>query len=159
MKNLANTLSGRAERHSHHQTKWMKQACAVVLGMLILLTIQPAWADSDEDAQREQRLAEVQARLNLTDDQLGQIRPVLQDAAEAQRSVLRRYGIDLEAAGGPKPKLGMRDGRKLRGDLQKVKSDTRKQLEGILTKQQLKEFEKLQQERSEEMRKRIRGGL
>jgi hypothetical protein len=135
----------------------MKTALAAVLCVLTLLAAQPAWAYPDEDALREQRMAEVKARLNLTDDQLGQVRPVLEDAAEAQRSVLLKYGIDLEAKSGSKPKLGMREGRKLRGDLQKVQSDTQKRLEVILTKQQLEEFKKLQQERSEEMRKRIRG--
>jgi hypothetical protein len=157
MKNPATAKSGRAGRHSHHGTRWIETAFAAVLCVLTLLAAQPAWAYPDEHALREQRMAEVKARLKLTDDQLGQVRPVLEDAAEAQRSVLLKYGIDLESEGGPKPKLGMREGRKLRGDLQKVQSDTQKRLEGILTKQQLEEFKKLQQERSEEMRKRIRG--
>lgn len=134
----------------------MRTAFVAAMCMFNLLTVQPAWASPDENTTREQRIAEVQKRLNLTDEQLTQVRPVLQDAADAQRSVLLKYGIDLEAEGAAKPRLGMREGRKLRSDLQKVQADTQKLLAGILTQQQLKEFEKLQQERREEMQKRIR---
>lgn len=135
-----------------------KTAYAAVICVFTLLTIQGAGAAPADDAKREQRIAEVQTRLSLSDEQMSKVRPVLQDAAEAQRSVLLKYGIDLEAEGGPKPNLGMREGRKLRGDLQQVRDDTHKRLEAILTKQQMKEFEALQRERSEELRTRIRGG-
>lgn len=135
-----------------------KTAFAAVLCVLTLLTTQPAWAEPAEDANREQRMAEAQTRLSLSDDQMSKVRPVLQDAADAQRSVLKKYGIDLEAEGGAKPNLGMREWRNLRGDLQRVQADTHKRLEAILTKQQMKEFETLQRERGEELRKRIRGG-
>lgn len=156
MKNLANTEKGRTGRHSHHGACWMKVALVAVLCACNLLTVQAAWASPDANTTREQRIAEVQARLNLTNEQLAQIRPVLQDAAEAQRAVLQKYGIDLEAEAGSRRKVGMREGRKLRGDLQKVQADTQRRLEGILTQQQLKEFEKIQRERAEDLRKRIR---
>lgn len=136
----------------------IKTTYAAVLCALTLLTTQAAWAAPADDAKREQRMVEVQTRLRLSDEQMSKVRPVLQDAADGQRSVLLKYGIDLEAEGGAKPNLGMREGRKLRGDLQQVQADTHKRLEAILTKQQMKEFEALQRERGDELRTRIRGG-
>jgi hypothetical protein len=126
--------------------------------MMILLVIQPVWADSEREDLVEERLAEAKARLDLSDEQLEQMRPVTQEAVEAQRSILARYGIDLEAEGGPEKKLGMREARKLRQDLSKVRNKTLEQLEEILTEEQLDEFKKLQEENREMMKKRIRGG-
>jgi hypothetical protein len=126
--------------------------------MMIVLAIQPIWADSDQEALVEERLAEAKARLDLSDEQLEQVKPVLEAAAEAQRSVLSRYGIDLEAEGGPESKLGMREARKLKKDIAKVREKTLEELDEILTDEQLDEFKKLQEERRQEMRKRIRAG-
>lgn len=137
----------------------MKLALAAAVCALNLATVEAAWANSDEKSVREERIAEVRSRLNLSEEQMKQVRPVLQEAGEAQRTVLKKYGIDLDAENSPMPKLGMRDGRKMRGELQKVQADTMIRLEGILTPQQLKDFQTIQQERSEAMRKRIRGGI
>jgi Spy/CpxP family protein refolding chaperone len=126
--------------------------------MMIVLAIQPVWADSDRKVHFEERLAEAKDRLDLSDEQLEQVKPVMQEAAEAQRSILARYGIDLEAEGGPGNALGMREARKLRQDLSKVRAETLEKLDGILTDEQLDEFKKMQEERRQEMKKRIRAG-
>jgi Spy/CpxP family protein refolding chaperone len=135
----------------------MNRSRAAALGMMVVLAIQPVWADSDREAHFEELMAETQSRLDLSDEQLDQVRPVMQSAAEAQRSVLTRYGIDLEAEGAPETKLGMREARKLRSDLGKVRAETLEQLDDILTDEQLDELRKLQEERRQEMKKRIRG--
>jgi hypothetical protein len=126
--------------------------------MLIVLAIQPIWADSDQEALVEERLAEAKARLDLSDEQLEQVKPVMEEAVKAQRSVLARYGIDLEAEGGPENKLGMLEARKLKKDLAKVREETLEQLDDILTDEQLEEFRKMQEENREAMKSRIRGG-
>jgi Spy/CpxP family protein refolding chaperone len=126
--------------------------------MMIVLAIQPVLAESDREVRFEERLAEAKERLDLSDEQLEQVKPVMQEATEAQRSILARYGIDLEAEGGSGNALGMREARKLRQDLSKVRADTLEKLDGILTDEQLDEFKKLQEERRQEMKKRIRAG-
>jgi Spy/CpxP family protein refolding chaperone len=125
---------------------------------MIVLAIQPVLAESDREVRFEERLAEAKERLDLSDEQLEQVKPVMQEATEAQRSILARYGIDLEAEGGSGNALGMREARKLRQDLSKVRADTLKKLDGILTDEQLEEFKKLQEERRQEMKERIRAG-
>jgi hypothetical protein len=136
----------------------MKRFNATVLGMLVFLAIQPVWADSDREALVEERLAEAKVRLNLSDDQLEQVKPIMKASIEAQRSILARYGIDLEAEGGPKTKLGLREARQLRNDLAEVRAGTLEQLDEILSDEQLDEFRKIQEERRQAMMNRIRGG-
>ena len=136
----------------------MKRSNVAVVGMMIVLAIQPVWADTDREVRFEERLAEAKDRLDLSDEQLEQVKPIMQAAAEAQRSILARYDIDLETQGGPGNRLGMRDARKLRSELSKVRVDTLEKLDGILTNEQLDEFKKLQEERRQEMKKRIRAG-
>jgi hypothetical protein len=126
--------------------------------MMIVLAIQPIWADSDQEALVEERLAEAKARLDLSDEQLEQVKPVMETAVKAQQSVLARYGIDLEAEGGPENKLGMREARSLKKDLAKVREETLEQLDDILTEEQLDEFRKMQEEKRQAMRSRIQGG-
>jgi hypothetical protein len=136
----------------------MKASSVSILGMMIVLAIQPIWADSDREARFEERVAEARERLDLSDGQLEQVKPVMQAAAEAQRSILARYGIDLEAEGDPRNTLGMREALKLRDDLSKVRAETLKKLDDILTDEQLDEFKTLQEERRQEMKARIRAG-
>lgn len=136
----------------------MRRSSLAALGTMIVLAIQPVFADTDREVRFEERLAEAKERLNLSDEQLEQVKPVMQAAAEAQRSILARYGMDLEAEGGPGNTLGMREARNLQKDLSKVRAESLQKLDGILTDEQLDEFEKLQEERRHEIQKRIRAG-
>lgn len=136
----------------------MRRSNAVLLGLMMVVAIQPIWADSDRDARLEERLVEVRERLRLSDEQVEKVQPILQASTEAQRSVLTRYGIDLDAEGGPSKRLGMREARKLRSELGKVRTDTLEQLEDVLTDEQLEEFRKLQEEHRQAMQQRIRAG-
>jgi len=136
----------------------MKRFNATVLGMLVVLAIQPVWADSDREALVEERLAEAKVRLDLSDEQLEKVKPIMKAAIEAQQSILARYGIDLEAEGGLKTRLGFRKARQLRNDLAEVRARTLGQLDDILSDEQLKEFRKIQEERRQAVMNRIRGG-
>ncbi|MGM0739393.1 MAG: hypothetical protein ACQETM_09580 [Bacteroidota bacterium] len=136
----------------------MKRFNATVLGMLFVLTIQPVWADSDREALFEERLAEAKVRLGLSDEQLEQAKPIMKASIEAQQSILARYGIDLEAEGGPKTRIGLRKARQLRNDLAEVRAGTLEQLDDILLDKQVKEFRKIQEERRQSVMNHVRGG-
>lgn len=136
----------------------MKRFNATILGMLVVLAVQPVWADSDREALVEGRFAEAKVRLHLSDEQLEQVKPIMKASIEAHRSILARYGIDLEAEGGPKTKLGFRHARQLRNDLEEVRAATLEQLDDILSDEQLDEFRKIQEERRQAVMNRILGG-
>ena len=103
-----------------------------------------------------ERLEETRSRLDLTDEQVEQIRPILRSSFEAQARVLRKHGIDLERRSGKDRRLGLRQLRQLGRDLDAVRKQTLEKLSGKLTNTQIEEYGKIQQERRQAMRKRLR---
>ena len=114
--------------------------------------------ESRPDTVDEDALAEMRRRLDLTDDQLEKVQPILQVAGEARRAILSRHGITLPPDGKPETKLGILEARRLRNDLEKVEAEAIAQLDHILTAEQLDQYQKLQQEKRQSMRERILGG-
>lgn len=137
-------------------------ACA---GILALLTLMAGGAsavfaeESDRDPRRallQERLTEARARLRLTDDQIERVRPILRSGLEAQARVLRKHGINLERRSGKDRRLGLRQLRRLGRDLDAVRKQTLEKLSGKLTDSQIEAYGKIQQERRQAMRKRLR---
>ena len=124
--------------------------CLVIFSPLTL-------AETDQAAQLEQRLEQAKARLGLTDDQLEQMAPVLQETMDAQQRILTSYGIDLEGQDDPAQTLGVRKAMAMKRELDVVRADLLAAVEGILTNEQFDKFKRLQSERQSEMRTRIRG--
>ena len=72
-------------------------------------------------------------------------------------AVLEKHGIDLENRdSGNQKKLGFREARKLRKDLDVVRESTLDQVEGILSEEQFAEYKKIQDERKKKMREMIK---
>ena len=116
-----------------------------------------AWSEEDRAAQLEERIAETKERLNLTDEQIEQLTPVLKSGFEAQMAVLEKHGIDLENRdSGNQKKLGFREARRLRNELDVVRESTLLQVEGILSAEQFSEYKKIQDERKKRMREMIK---
>jgi hypothetical protein len=126
--------------------------------LILLLTSSVGLAADDRSAQVEQRMAEARARLNLSDEQVDQMTPVLEQSAAEQRAIMESYGVDMDNPGAQVQKLGFRQARSMRGEMNAVRADTRQELEGILTDEQLDEFARMQEERQAEMRERIQAG-
>jgi len=115
-------------------------------------------AENDRAAQFEQRMEETKARLDLSEEQVDQVAPLLEESIKAQRRILSNYGIEPERRSGPKGKLGLRQARSMRQELEAVRAGTLDELEGVLNDEQLDEFKRMQEKRKAEMRERIRGG-
>ena len=127
--------------------------------ILSLVLISPfALANSDRMAQVEQRMEEVRERLNLSDEQIDQMTPVLEESMEKRQAVLSSYGIDPENSANAKGKLGLRKALAMKKELNAIRTDTLRALDNVLTDEQLEEFKLMQAERQSEMRERIRGG-
>ena len=116
--------------------------------------------DGERLAQLQERLEEARARLKLTDEQSEQIRPILRAGMEKQMAVLEKHGIDLRGEGaarrGRPSQQRLRELRALGDDLEAVRKETRTELKEVLSKEQFKEFKKLQEEGREAMRQAIR---
>ena len=112
-------------------------------------------------AQLQERLEAAKARLKLTTEQTEQVRPILRAGMEKQMAVLEEHGIDLRGGGGAAqgrgaPRRSLEQLRAPGDDLEVVRKETRKELKDVLTKEQFKEFKKMQEEGREAMRERIR---
>ncbi|MGI9221744.1 MAG: hypothetical protein ACR2QS_11995 [Woeseiaceae bacterium] len=136
----------------------MKRKSIAALWMALAITVLPAaQAQEDRAAQFEERLAETKARLNLSDEQIEQLTPILRSGFEAQMAVLEKNGIDLQNEDPEsREKLGFRDARKLRKEMKAVRAKTLDEVEKILSDEQFDEYKKIQDERQKEMREMIK---
>jgi Spy/CpxP family protein refolding chaperone len=83
----------------------------------------------------------MKSRLGLTEDQEAQIRPILEDESVKRHAIIERY----QGQG--------RQGRSsLRNELQQLRASTEHRFESILTKAQMEEYRKMQEEARQRMR-------
>ncbi len=130
----------------------------IVVGTVILAlaVLAPAAAgqnagtpgNRDNQQRLQQRLEDIKRRLNLTDAQMEQIRPVLASEAEKLRAVLEKRGDGGQSR---------RDRRNMAKEVRAIRSDADDALKRILTKPQMAELEKVREEWRDEFRKRSGG--
>ena len=94
------------------------------------------------------------ARLNLSNEQIQQFEPILTDHREKLLSVMKKQGVNTNP-GLLKDKIGFRQLRTIKKDIDKVYKQTEGQLVDILSKEQFHEYKKAQ----EELRVEMRAGL
>jgi hypothetical protein len=135
----------------------MKRLFATVSLITLMLASPLSIANEDRAAALEERLQEAKARLNLSDAQVDQIAPIMEDAMRAQKDIMARYGIDPKSRNGSGSRPSLREMRGMKQEMTVVRSDTRAALEPILSDAQMAEFELMQEERQAQMRERMRG--
>ena len=128
--------------------------------LIAYLACSAAFAIADEiDPEAvERRVAEMAERLELSDEQIELIKPVLQEGMEKQEAVLESYGIDLSDERSGSPGLGFRKARAMRKEMTTLREGTRNSMQKILTQEQMDEFLQMQDERAAETRERLRAG-
>ena len=127
---------------------------------LIAGNASPAAAqDADREAQRAEfleRLEEVRSRLDLTDEQVEQVTPILRASFEALREVLQKHGIDPRGGSRGAGRLGLRGLRNLQRDVAPVREQVLEDLGEVLTDEQLEIYKEIQEENRQAMRQRLR---
>lgn len=134
----------------------MKQFTALAALIAMLAVGSPAIAEDDRAAQAQEQMEQTVERLDLTDEQIEQVKPILEESRASQQAIMAKYGVDPESRAGSGKKLDMRQARAIRKELNEVQEDTNAELKKILSAEQLEEFEVIQQERREQMRERMR---
>ena len=135
-----------------------------LLALVLLLLAMPLYAqdtESEEKAMTDKaserfraQLQETEERLQLTDEQTETVRPILEEATRQRQAVLEKHGVDLEGTE-KADRPGRRTLRRMRNDLQEVNKETQRELEDVLTSEQMKQWEALQEERRAEMREQL----
>jgi len=94
----------------------------------------------------DQILSDMKSRLNLTDEQEAKIRPIIEEQIKKRNALIEKY----QGQG--------RQGREsLRSEMQALGKSTEDQLQPILTKEQMGNYQKMQEEERQNMRKGYRG--
>ena len=125
----------------------------VLLGTLLVASL--AWADEPERTQVAARLEETKVRLALTEEQAAQLKPILEDHFDTQMTILDKHGLDIETRGSNK-RPDRQQWQALRRELDENKAKTAARLAGLLSAEQLTEFENIQAERKKQLRARFR---
>ena len=126
---------------------------AVIVLLLVSSNVYAQEMELSED-QLEQilnRIEETKTRLNLTEEQSKQIRPILEENIQGSLEVLRKYGFER----GHKPSLNFRQKLALRKDMNAVRDVTDAKLGAVLNDEQMDEYEDIRDERRKAMRERL----
>ena len=97
----------------------------------------------------------IKNRLNLTDEQSEKFEPIILDQWEKRLAVMKKHGINRDSSLSEK-KIGLRQLRAVRKEMDKINKEIEKQLANILSKEQMDEYNNIQEENRVEMRMRLR---
>ena len=118
-----------------------------------ILIANSVWSDQGA---RTEKLEEAKERLNLTEEQIVSIRPILEEDLAQKNKVLLKYGIDLESGKRPEGRMKFREARALGNDLDAVREETVEKLSVFLSDEQIEEYKTIQNENKAKIRERIR---
>jgi len=113
-------------------------------------------ARTEQPEEFRQRLEEARTRLDLTDRQIEQVRPILRAEFEALQGVLQKYGIDLRDRSGGANRLGFRQLRRLQREVNALREQALEDLDEVLTDEQLEAYKEMREENQQAMRERLR---
>ena len=130
-----------------------------ILMLLLVLLASPLYAQtavpSEETIERiRAQVQETQERLQLTEAQQEAIRPILEESFEQRLAVLEKHGIDLENRDANE-RPGLLTLRKVRKDMDNVREETEKQLNDVLTADQMNVWKELEEGRRARMREHL----
>jgi hypothetical protein len=134
----------------------MKHSTRLTALIAMLAAGSLAVAQDDRAALAKEQMEQTIERLNLTDGQIERVKPILESTRASRQAIMARYGVDPDGSAVGGKKLGLREARAMRKELNQVQEGTNAELRKILNAEQLTELEVIQQERSDDMRERIR---
>ena len=97
----------------------------------------------------------IKDRLNLTEEQSEKFEPIILYQWEKRLAVMKKHGISRES-NLSKKKIGFRQLREIKKDMDKINKEIEKKLVKFLNKDQLVEYKKILEENRIEMRARLR---
>ena len=111
----------------------------------VLLTVSVPVAGQQRSEQVQERLRKFKERLELTPEQVEQVRPVLMEEMEKLKAARDKHSGDQN-----------RRGRlKMARELRSIQDSTDEQLRKILSKKQMDELKKIREETRQQFRERI----
>ena len=141
----------------------MKKIFLVLTLLVSVSVLSKANSPIDDKFINEYSLSKEQAvylnsmigRLKPTDNQNDQLMPIFLDIFQKRQSIMKKNGVDLKSRSSGE-RIGMKQLRSIKKEMDKLNKQTMKQLEKVLSKEQLNEYKKFQKEQRDEMRNRLR---
>lgn len=134
----------------------MKTVLGLIAALALVGTGTVLAADREEiEAKAQEKLEQVIEELELTDEQVAAMRPILEDGFERQAAVLEEHGISLDDRS-REGRLSRRERRGLRSNLKDEREETLEALSDVLNEEQLEAYENMAEERQDEMRSRLK---
>lgn len=131
----------------------MKNKTAFLLTLALSMPLA-ARAQDDRAETFRASFAQTQERLNLTDEQLAQVEPIMRARVDASRAVMEKYGFSPESGG--QGDSSLRQMRAMSKELEPIRKQADQELAEVLSKDQMKEYREIQDERRAQMRSEIK---
>jgi Spy/CpxP family protein refolding chaperone len=124
---------------------------ATCLLLLIVLSCSPPqarhWSQKPQVKTTDEIISEMKERLHMTEQQVSEVRPIIEEEREARRAIIEKY------AGG-----GRDSWASAKSELQDLRRRTEVELSKILTPEQLEEYRELSDEQANSVREKRGGG-
>ncbi|MCP4109620.1 MAG: hypothetical protein GY749_29555 [Desulfobacteraceae bacterium] len=120
-----------------------KSSILAIIGLLVIvMAASNVMASGGKRGQTpDQIMSALKERLNLTEEQESQVRPVIEKQVESRKAIFDKYRDEP------------RENRKsMRDEIKQNREDTEKQLEAILSEEQMKEYKNYLNEKRSERR-------
>ena len=137
---------------SLHQSIFNPFFILLIAGIFSVSTLLGSLADAQSRSRvppgknADQIISDMKSRLNLTDEQETKIRPIIEEQIKKRNALIEKYQGQ-----------GHQGRESLRSEMQALGKSTEDQLQPILTKEQMGNYQKMQDEERQNMRKGYRG--
>jgi len=106
-----------------------------------MLTTLISGVNASDYGEHNDIFLEIQSRLNLTEEQVQQFKPIFVDNFEKRRNLMNKYGININNKKTTNNKgmgvMEIRQLRSLKKEIDKINKNAEKQLSNIFTKEQM----------------------
>ena len=129
--------------------------------IVIVLTTLIFGINASDYGEHNDMFLEIQSRLNLTEEQVQQFKPIFVDNFEKRRNLMNKYGINIDNQKTTNNKgmgvMGIRQLRSLKKEIDKINKNAEKQLANIFTKEQMNIYKLFQEEQRDEIKEQLIG--
>ena len=128
--------------------------------IVIVLATLVSGINASDYGEHNDMFFEIQSRLNLTEEQIQQFKPIFVDNFEKRMNLMNKYGINIDNQKTTNNNngmgvMGIRQLRSLKKEIDKINKNAEKQLSNIFTKEQMNIYKLFQEEQRDEMKERL----
>ena len=135
----------------------MLRLFAIIVAAMVSFSMHSFAKDAqfcDEQIEQfTQQFEETKKRLNLTKEQEEALKPILKENSEKRREIFKSYGFEK---GKNKPELSFSKKRSLVKEMRALKEETNGKVSKILSVEQMKEYEKVQDETRKRLKEKMK---